>query len=351
MLPHCGGVFVEGLESGELPEVLEKEGVLLGSEVSDYKVKVKKEKNGVKNEVKEEKTDESEKKQEEEMKDVKNICVKDESKEITGENGKSVLNGDVRLEEKMDTSNSTEIKCDIKTEDSGTRANSVEKLENLNKKEDSQKISGKISGKSLTPNHVDKNMLSLLKNEEIAKLKNCVKNVPESILNSSLLKSESALNGSICEDAKMALNLTAKDKSEVLEKLDSEMLTKNAINKDSMHLVNGTMDHSAFKVPQTHSPQSKLDGSYSELISDLSNKCDSRKKLENLSSTPNAVFNNGLNLSKHDRIISSAEDQLHKESTFRSIDSMIAKTTGKGLNFQIYVELFFSESKILDWAR
>ncbi len=325
-MPHCGGVFVESLESGELQEVLEKEGVLLGSEVSDYKVKVKKEKNGVKSE----KVDESEKNQDVEMKDVKNVCVKEESTKLVGENGKSVMNGDVKPEEKMDTSNSSEIKCDIKQEDSRTCANSLEKMENLTKMEDTQKISGKLSDKSWTPNHVDKHALSLLKNEEIAKLKNCVKNVPDSVLNSSLLKAESALNGSICDESKMALNLTAKDKSETLERLDSELLTKNARSKDSTHLVNGTMDHSAFKVPQTNSPQSKLDGSYSELISDLSNKCDSRKMLENLSPAPHTVFNNSLNLSKHVRTKSSADDQHHlqKESTFRSIDSMIAKTTG-----------------------
>ena len=83
------------------------------------------------------------------------------------------------------------------------------------------------------------------------------------------------------------------------------------------------MEHNAFKVPDGSSttPHSKFDGSYSELFNNISKHEGHNKTLNNLSPIVNKSLNNSLN--------SPITTEQQKESSFRSIDSMLGVDSGK----------------------
>ena len=316
VLPHCGGVFVEGLESGELTENLREEQVLLGTEVSTIKAKSKKEVKEEKNAMK---------------KEGQNCDVKGENKDVKIEpKEENKMNGNVEKEERMEVDQNkcvNEATKDITWNCANNNATDVDDLKKVQ-----NAVSTTNSGKhnatsdessSLTTTNKMENAISLLKQEEISKVKNAIRNTSSPLLDRASGKSEE-MNGTIAGGESERLKYAKETIANTSEKKDSEMLYNS--KSESLPLVNGNPEYSAFKVPDGSSPalHSKFDGSYSELFNNLPKHEGSHNKtLNNLSPIVNNALNNSLK--------SPSKSEQQKESSFRSIDSMLGADSGKGL--------------------
>ena len=307
-------MFVEGLESGELTENLREEQVLLGTEVSTTKIKSKKEVKEQKNAMKKE--------------GQFNCDVKGENKDVKIERREeNKMNGNVDKEEKMEVDQNkcdNEATKDIKWNCANNNAMDVDDLKKVQ-----NAVSTTNSGKhnatsdessSLTTTNKMENAISLLKQEEIAKVKNTIRNTSSPLLDRCSVKSEE-MNGTLVGGDSDRLKYAKETTGNTSEKKDSDMMYNP--KSESLPLVNGVPEHSAFKVPDGSSPalHSKFDGSYSELFNNLPKHEASHKTLNNLSPIVNKALNNSL------KIPSKSEQQ--KESSFRSIDSMLGVDSGK----------------------
>ncbi len=304
---------MEGLESGELMDNLVAEQVSLRAEVVDSKDNIKKEKV-----VKEEKKDNATVKEEtstsEHSKEIK--------EEVKQEAGR-MMNGDVSKEERMEID---QKQCDnqLKTETSmncvDKNATDSDNLKNSEKQRNALEVNSGIQNTNETTPKIDgDDAASVLKREEISKVKNAMKNSPSSpLLDRTLVKTEE-MNGSLFGDGEKF----AKDGA-TLEKMDSEKLRNP--KTETLPVLNGTPDvHSAFKVPEgscgpTAAFHAKFDGSYSELFNNISKHEHHNATINNLS----PVVNKSLNITP------SKQDQ-QKESSFRSIDSMLGNNSGTTL--------------------
>ncbi len=335
---------MEGLESGELKENLQQEQVLLGSEVSPPKSEKEKTKGG-KNDNGVVKKESDEVKQECEEKQVKT--------EIKQE---VVMNGDVTKEEKMEMEMDQTCDKKVKVEASvissngdveATKENNTNNA-NLNSEQTvaSQTTSGKNTNSSdesssltnatttANSNKFEGDAVDQLKQEELHK----VRNNPGSPLTPAqrkapppLIKTEDLMNGSVGEgDSKLKY---AKDGvvTALAEKLDSEKMMRDP-KRESLPLVNGNPDLSAFKVPegqQVSTPvfHSKFDGSYSELFNSISKHEAAlhNRTVNNLSPIVHKSLNSSLKQE------SPAKAEGRKESSFRSIDSMLGAEPSESL--------------------
>ena len=288
--------------------------MLLGTEVSTTKTKSKKEVKEEKNAMK---------------KEGQNCDVKGENKEVKIEiKEENKMNGNVEKEEKMEVDQNkcdNEATKDIKWNCANNNTTDVDDL-----KKGQNAVSTTNSGKhnatsdessSLTTTNKMENAISLLKQEEISKVKNAIRNTSSPLLDRSSVKSEE-MNGTITGGESEGLKYAKETIANTSEKKDSEMLP----------LVNGNPEHSAFKVPDGSSPalHSKFDGSYSELFNNLPKHEGSHNKtLNNLSPIVNNALNNSLK--------SPSKSDQQKEPSFRSIDSMLGADSGKRL-FQFIIE-------------
>ena len=324
-------MFVEGLESGELTENLRAEQVLLGTEVSTTRTKSKKEVKEEKNAMK---------------KEGQNSDVKSENKDVKIEpKEENKMNGNVEKEEKMEVDQNkcdNEATKDIKWNCANNNATDVDDLKKVQ-----NAVSTTNSGKhnatsdessSLTTTNKMENAISLLKQEEISKVKNAIRNTSSPLLDRSSVKSEE-MNGTITGGESEGLKYAKETIANTSEKKDSEMLYNS--KSESLPLVNGNPEHSAFKVPDGSSPalHSKFDGSYSELFNNLPKHEGSHNKtLNNLSPIVNNALNNSLK--------SPSKSDQQKESSFRSIDSMLGADSGKGLFPIHYSSITLTEADI-----